>query len=249
MARFTWGDLVSTFTRSFMVQGSWNYRTMIGSGFAFAMIPALRRIFQGDSKALDASLRRHLELFNAHPYLSNVALGAVARLEAEGADEDSVRRFKMAVRGPLGGLGDSLVWASWLPAVSMFALALYWLGVPGWLAVMSFLVVYNAGHLGLRVWGFRAGLAEGRGVARSLSRAGLGAWVERIRGLNALLLGVLVGSVLAGNGGLAEGGPVLAAFGVLGFVAGDVLGHRVWRPTAVTVVVAVVLLAAWGWAS
>lgn len=249
MSEFTRGDLVSTFTRSFVVQGSWNYRTMIGSGFAYAMIPALRRIFQDDSEALDASLNRHLELFNAHPYLSNVALGAVARLEAEGADADAVRRFKMALRGPLGGLGDSLVWASWLPAVSMFALALYWLGVPGWLAVMSFLVVYNVGHLGLRVWGFRAGLAEGRGVARSLSRAGLGNWVERIRGLDALLLGVLVGSVLAGNGGLAEGGPVLAAFGVLGFVAGNVLGHRVWRPTAVTVVVAVALLAAWGWAS
>jgi mannose/fructose/N-acetylgalactosamine-specific phosphotransferase system component IID len=249
MANVTRGDLISTFIRSFLVQGSWNYRTMLGAGFAFALLPALRRIFQDDPEGLEASLNRHVELFNAHPYMSNVALGAVLRLEAEGADEDAVRRFKTAVRGPLGGLGDSLVWASWLPAVSMFALTLFWIRVPGWLAVTSFLVIYNIGHLGLRVWGFRAGLAEGRGVARSLSRAGLGAWVERIRGLNALLLGVLVGSVLAGNGGLAEGGPVLAAFGVLGFVAGDVLGHRVWRPTAVTVVVAVVLLATWGWAS
>ncbi len=249
MSRVPRGALWSSFARSFLIQGSWNYRTMQGSGFAFALLPALRSIFRGRPGELDASVARHAEHFNAHPYLSNLALGAVVRLEADGEDGDDVRRFKTAVRGPLGGLGDSLVWASWLPAVSLAALALYWLGAPGWLAVATFVVVYNVGHVGLRAWGFRTGLAEGRWVGRSLGRAALGKWTERVRSAAALLLGVLAGTVLAGTGGLADAGPTWGVLGVAAFVVGDLAGHRLWRPTAVVVVVVVAVLATWGWAS
>ena len=91
-------------------------------------------------------------------------------MEADGTDEQTVRRFKTAVRGPLGGLGDSLVWAAWLPTVSMAALTLWWLGLPVWLVVGLFLVVYNAGHLALRIWGFRIGLRDGRDHGRDDGR-------------------------------------------------------------------------------
>ena len=238
--------LASTFARSFLIQGSWNYRTMLGSGFAFAMLPALRLIFKDNPVALEASVRRHLEHFNAHPYLSDVALGAALRLEADGASADAVRRFKTAVRGPLGGLGDALVWASWLPAVSLSALSLVWLGAPGWVAVLVFLVVYNLGHVGLRAWGFRAGLSEGMGVARSLGRAALDHWTRRVRAVATLLLGVLVGVVLAAEDGLGEAGMLWGGLAALAFVAGTLVGHRLWRPTAVAVVATVAFIATWG---
>ena len=241
--------LASAFARSFLIQGSWNYRTMLGSGFAFAMLPALRVIFRGDPAALEASLQRHLEHFNAHPYLSGVALGAALRMESEGEDPEQVRRFKTAIRGPLGGLGDTLVWASWLPSISMLALAAYWLGLPGWAAVTLFLVIYNLGHIGLRAWGFQVGFHGGRGVARSLPAARLGAVTERVRAAGALLLGLLVGAVLGGNGGLGEAGTLWGALGAAGFLGGALVGHRLWRPAAVAVVAAVALLATWGWVS
>jgi PTS system mannose-specific IID component len=190
MAQLSRRALAATFARSFLIQGSWNYRTMLGSGFAFAMLPGLRRLFRHDPEALAASVHRHLEHFNAHPYLSDVALGAALRLEADGEDADTVRRFKTALRGPLGGLGDALVWASWLPAVSVAALSLIWLGAPGWVAALAFLGVYNAGHIGLRAWGFRAGLQEGSGVGRRLSDASLGVWTERVRSAGPGLTGV-----------------------------------------------------------
>jgi len=238
--------LASAFARSFLIQGSWNYRTMLGSGFAFAMLPALRLIFKENPSALEASLRRHLEHFNAHPYLSNVALGAALRLEADGEPAEQVRRFKMAVRGPLGGLGDALVWASWLPAMSLSALILVWLDVPGWVSVLVFLTVYNLGHVGLRAWGFRAGLSEGRGVARSLGRAALTTWTERVRTLATLVLGVLLGVLLAAEDGLGETGVLWGGLAAGAFVAGALVGHRMWRPTAVAVVATVALIATWG---
>ncbi|MCH7533348.1 MAG: PTS system mannose/fructose/sorbose family transporter subunit IID [Gemmatimonadetes bacterium] len=238
--------ITSTFLRSFLVQGSWNYHTMIGTGFAFAMLPGLRRIFDDDAKAMDASVRRHLDHFNAHPYLANVALGAALRLEADGTDAQTVRRFKTAVRGPLGGLGDSLVWAAWLPTVSMAALAMWWIGLPVWVVVGLFLVLYNAGHLALRIWGFRSGLRDGRDVARTLSKARLAQLAERIKSIASLLVGVLAGVLLAGRGGLSDGGLLWLVVAIVCFVVGLVVGHRIWRPAAIATVTAIALIAAWG---
>jgi PTS system mannose-specific IID component len=237
---------VSAFLRSFLIQGSWNYHTMLGSGFAFSMLPALKKLYGSEPEAMDASLERHLEHFNAHPYLAGVALGAALRLEAEGADPETVRRFKLAVRAPLGSLGDSLVWAAWLPGASVLALALYWLGLPGWWAAVVFLGVYNVGHVALRLWGFRVGLREGRMVGQRLAQADLVGWTGRLKGGVTVLLGLLVGALLAGSSGLAAAGPLWVALATCAFLAGLLVGHHAWRPAAATVVAVIGFLAALG---
>jgi len=242
----TRGAKASAFLRSFLIQGSWNYHTMLGSGFAFSMLPALKKLYGGSPEEMEASVERHLEHFNAHPYLAGVALGAALRLEAEGADPETVRRFKLAVRGPLGSLGDGLVWAAWLPGTSVLALALYWLGLPGWWAAVVFLVVYNVGHVALRFWGFRAGLKEGRMVGRRLEKANLGGWTARLKGGVTVLLGILVGALLAGGNGLAGAGAVWIVAATAAFVAGLRAGHHAWRPAAATVVAVIGILAALG---
>lgn len=238
--------VVSVFLRSFLIQGSWNYRTMLGSGFAFSLLPGLRSIFGGDRDRVEAALQRHVEHFNAHPYLAGLALGAVLRLEAEGEDPEAIRRFKLAVRGPLGGIGDALVWATLLPGVAVLTLVAYALGAPGWACVAGFLLVYNAVHLGLRAWGLSVGLARGRDVAAPLARADLGGWAARMQGGVALALGVLVGLLLSGPQGVAGAGAVWIVPAVAAFLAGLLVGHQVWRPAAATVVVVIGLLAAVG---
>lgn len=239
--------LASAFARAFLIQSSWNYRTMLGSGFAFAMLPALRRIHGGDPAAHQAALRRHLEHFNAHPYLANLALGAVLRLEADGEDPESVRRFKSAVRGPLGGIGDALVWAAWLPAVSLGALTLLWFGLTGWAVVLAFVGVYNVGHLWVRTWAFRAGWSHGRAVGRTLGEAALAGWTGRVRSAAACLLGIFAGAVLGAPDGLGDSGPLWVGLAGIAFIIGATVGERSWRPAAVAVVAAVALLATWGW--
>ena len=219
---------------------------MIGTGFGFAMVPGLRALFRDREDALDDAVGRHLEHFNAHPYMANVALGASLRLESEGEDAETVRRFKTAVRGPLGGLGDALIWATWLPVVSMGAVALYWLGVPGWVAAAFFLILYNTGHVGLRIWGFRAGLLAGRDVAGRLAAARFTLWTQRLRSWGVLVLGVLVGALLGGAGGLGDAGALWTALATVGFVLGLSVGHHVWRPAAVVAVAAIAILATWG---
>jgi PTS system mannose-specific IID component len=242
----TRGVVVSTFLRSFLIQASWNHRTMLGTGFAWAMLPGLRRIFRDDPDAFSRAFERHRDHFNAHPYLSGVALGAALRLEADGSAPAVVARFKTAVRGPLGALGDALVWAAWLPFVAVGALACYWLGLSAVWAVIGFVTVYNVGHIALRLWGLHVGLAAGQGVAGWLTRADLAGWARRLEPLGVLLLGLLAGAVLAAPEGLWGAGAAWIGLAVVAFTIGLVGGHRTWRPAAILTVTAVALVAALG---
>ena len=238
--------VAATLLRSFLIQGSWNYHTMIGTGFGFAMLPGLRWIYGDDEASLDRSVERHVEHFNAHPYLSTLALGASLRMEQEGAEPETVRRFKSAVRGPLGGLGDQLVWATWLPGVAVLALVVYWFGAPAGVVVGLFLTVYNIGHVGLRIWGLRAGLRSGRAVGARLAEANLAGWTHRLQPVVVLLLGVLMGALVGGEGEFPTLGGPWGLVGLAGFLAGLLGGHRVWRPAAVVTTIAICVIAFWG---
>src|SRR5690606_10268282 len=138
---------------------------------AFTLLPVLRHLHPADTEAFRAVLARHTEVFNSHPYLATVAVGAVSRLEAEEADPVLIGRFKSALRGSLGSLGDQLVWSAWKPATVMVGLALAVAGMAWWLVAGVFLVTYNILHIGLRVWGLRVGTEHGLDVGRVLRDA------------------------------------------------------------------------------
>jgi len=170
-----WRDFARSWWRTFAVQGSWNYDTWIGAGIAYCLVPLLRRIYAGDPVALRASLRRNLEPFNAHPYLAGLAVGAIARAEMEEVDPERLARFRTALTGPLGSLGDRAVWAAWRPVCLLAAIAAYLIGLPAVWSVALFLAVYNVGHVALRVWAFRTGWSAGLGVGPALRVE----WLER----------------------------------------------------------------------
>lgn len=162
-------DFARSFLRTFLVQGSWNFANYQAGGLAYALLPLLRRIHSGDPVGLRESLRRHLEPFNAHPYLAPLAVGALARLEHDGATEEKVRRAREALGSTLGAFGDRLVWSGWRPLCLLSGVLAYALGAGPWAAVLGALVAYNAGVVGLRAWSFRRGWREGPGAVSALS--------------------------------------------------------------------------------
>lgn len=159
----------SIFVRLLAVQGAWNYETLVGNGIGFCVEPALRQLPGGlEGPAYRSALARESQYFNAHPYLTSVAVGALARAELDGEDPERIQRFRTALCGPLGALGDRLVWATFLPLCSFAALVTFGLGASPLATVITFLGLYNAGHLGLRIWGLQAGWRKGLAVAQSL---------------------------------------------------------------------------------
>jgi mannose PTS system EIID component len=212
------GIRASIFVRLLAIQASWNYEILLGNGIAFCTEPALRLLPGGrGGAAYRAALARHSQYFNAHPYFAGVAVGALIRAELDQEPPARIERFRTALCGPLGAVGDRLVWAAWLPFCSVLALLAFGLGGGPLLVVGGFLALYNTGHLGLRFWALRIGLTRGLGVAQSLGGpvlrqgpqwldqgvafvggAALPLALTRLIGPGRTLLGVVILSVIGG---------------------------------------------------
>lgn len=160
---------INMLVRCLAIQGSWNYEILLGNGIGFCVEPALRGLPGGvNGDPYKQALARQCTYFNAHPYLASLAVGALARVENDQAPPERIERFRKALCGPLGSVGDRLVWAAWLPACSLAALLFFGLGANPLAVVVGFLLLYNAGHLILRNWGLRAGWQHGWRVASAM---------------------------------------------------------------------------------
>jgi PTS system mannose-specific IID component len=201
--------------RLLAMQGSWNYETLNGTGIGFSMEPALRYLPGGiDGPAYRAALARESRYFNAHPYLAGIAVGALVRAELDGVDPQRIERFRTALAGPLGSVGDRLVWASWLPFCSLVAIGVYGAGGSPMAVVGTFLLLYNAGGILLRAWGLRIGLSRGLNVASALGNPVLRQGPQYIGSAAAFVAGFALPLALqrvAGPGRALVGGIIGAA--------------------------------------
>jgi mannose PTS system EIID component len=217
----TW---VGIFVRQLAVQASWNYELLLGTGIGFTLEPALRRLPGGrEGEAYRAAMARQSAYFNAHPYLTAVAIGSLARAELERAPPGQIERFRTALCGPLGSVGDRLVWAGWLPFCSLLALAAFGLGAGPTAVLLIFLGLYNVGHIGLRVWGLRVGWTHGMRVAAALANPVLRQGPTYIARAAALLAGIAVPLALDR---IIEPGRALLGGVLLATVAGATLLTR-----------------------
>jgi mannose PTS system EIID component len=235
--------------RLFTVQGSWNYERMQGVGMGVAEEPLLRDLRVAENgAAYRGAVARGAHFFNAHPYFCGLAVGATARAEHEGVPPEQVERLRTALCGPLGSLGDRLVWAGWLPFTSGLALIGVALGL-GLGAVFSFLVVYNAGHVALRWWALRAGWTHGVRVAVALREPVL----QRAVALSAPAMALVVGAALPlvarylGGGFLGWSRPALALVGGGGVVLLWWLRARLTGLRLGLTLIALAALAGWLW--
>jgi mannose PTS system EIID component len=206
---------LAMFVRMLAVQGSWNYETLLGTGIGFVMEPALRFLPGGvNGPAYRSALARESRYFNAHPYLTGIAVGALTRAELEGVDPARIERFRSALASPLGSVGDRLVWASWLPFCSVVALGVFGAGGSALAVVGTFLLLYNAGHFLLRAWGLHVGLARGLNVASALGNPVMRQGPQYIGSATALVAGVALPIALqrvVGPSRALVGGIVVAA--------------------------------------
>ncbi len=202
------GTRVAIALRLFAIQGAWNYETMMGNGIAFAIEPALRRLPGGKGgPAYREALARHAGYFNAHPYLASVAVGALARAELDGVPAKQIERFRTAAPGPLGSVGDRLVWAGWLPLCSALGLLAFGLGGSPAVVLALFLGSYNAGHVALRLWGLHAGWRDGLRVAQALGTPVLRQGPAHVARATAFIAGIAL--PIAAEGFIGPGRAVL----------------------------------------
>ena len=88
------------------LQWCWNYEKMQAAGYAYAMVPVFKEMFSDDA-TICRNLERHMAFYNTHPGASALIFGADVALEEAGQAETG-DSLKVALMGPLAGIGDTI---------------------------------------------------------------------------------------------------------------------------------------------
>lgn len=121
-------DRQKVWWRSQFLQGSWNYERMQNLGWAYSLIPAIKKLYTKKEDQA-AALERHLEFFNTHPYVAAPIMGVTLALEEERAngteiDDVAIQGVKIGMMGPLAGIGDPVFWFTVRPILGALGASL-----------------------------------------------------------------------------------------------------------------------------
>ncbi len=210
--------LTNIFIRSLFIHSSLNFPRMQNLGFCFSMLPALKKLRLGPAEGA-AFLKRHLQLFNTHPYLSGAIIGSAVKeeLRTEGREGESVVRLKNTFMAPYAAMGDPLFGGALKPFCSTVSVLLAFMGFL--FAPVVYLLLFNPLHLWIRLKGFLAGFREGNGAFRYIAALNLPWLTGIIRTMTLIVAGMLAAFALFSFGaGLKLRFPENIAFSLTGLI-------------------------------
>ncbi len=149
---FSPSDIRRLFFRSLTLEANFNFETCQNTGFAYSMIPILKKIYPSKEK-ISLALKRHLQFFNTSPFGSTLILGIAAAMEEQNSrskdfEVDSINTVKLGLMGPLAGIFDSLFWGTFKVIAAGVGTSLALKGnIAG---PVLFLLIFNVPHFLLR---------------------------------------------------------------------------------------------------
>ena len=186
----------SLFFRSLALEANFNFETWQNSGFAFAIIPVLKKLYT-TKQSMAAALKRHLQFFNTSPYGSTLIIGIVAAMEeqnkrSEDFDEESINSVKLGLMGPLAGVFDSLFWGTFKIIAAGAGVSLAIKG--NVLGPILFLLIFNVPHLILRYNLTFIGYRTGTRFLQNLAKTNV---MDRLTAGSAILGLMVIGAMTA----------------------------------------------------
>lgn len=193
--RLTPQDLNACFVRSNFLQGSWNFERMQALGYAFGMVPAIKRLYPEGSEERKQAIKRHLEFYNTQPFMTAPILGVTLAMEEERAngapiDDGAINGVKIGLMGPLAGVGDPIFWGTARPVLAGIGAGLAQQGML--LGPILFFVLFNAIRLFFRYWGIQYGYKKGLEIVSDMGGGVLKKITEASAILGLFIMGALV---------------------------------------------------------
>ena len=187
-------DRMSVALRHQFLQGSWNYERMQNGGWAFSMIPAIKKLYTNKEDQI-AALKRHLEFYNTHPYVSAPVMGVTLALEegranGEPIDDVAIQGVKVGMMGPLAGVGDPVFWFTVRPILGALGASIAAGGSA--LGPILFFVLWNVIRLSFLWYTQEFGYKAGASISSDLSGGMLGKITEGASILGMFIIGALV---------------------------------------------------------
>lgn len=168
-------DLWRVFFRSLTLQGSWNFERMQALGFAYSMIPILKKLYR-TKEELSAGLKRHLEFFNTAPWMGSFIMGVTSAMEEQNAKDkqfnpDSINAVKAGLMGPLAGIGDTFFWGTFRVIAAAIGASLTAEGSA--VGLLFYIMLFNIPHYFVRIGGIMQGYKAGIKILSRASESGL----------------------------------------------------------------------------
>ncbi len=192
--RLTKKDRLAVAWRHQFLQGSWNYERMQNGGWCYSMIPAIKKLYKSDEDR-KAALKRHLEFYNTHPYVSSPVMGVTLALEEEKAngmpvDDVAIQGVKIGMMGPLAGVGDPVFWFTLRPILGALGATLALSG--NIVGPLLFFFAWNIIRIGFMWYTQEFGYKVGTTIAKDLSGGLLGKVTQGASILGMFIIGSLV---------------------------------------------------------
>ena len=187
-------ERLSVALRPTFLQGSWNYERMQNGGWAFSIIPAIKKLYKTEEER-SAALKRHLEFFNTHPYVASPVIGVTLALEEERAngaevDDAAIQGVKVGMMGPLAGVGDPVFWFTVRPILGALGASLAMTG--NIMGPILFFVLWNVIRWGFMWYTQEFGYKAGAKITEDLSGGLLQKVTKGASILGMFILGSLV---------------------------------------------------------
>ena len=174
--KITKKDLMSLFFRSFLLPACYSMDRMQAPGFAYSIIPVLKKLYGDNKEKLSQALSRHSEVYNNTFACSPFVLGIAAAMEEEASknedfDVSSINAIKVALMGPLSGIGDTFFWGTFRIIGSGICISLAM--QRNLLGPLLFLLIYNIPNFLVRYYGVLFGYKLGADSIDTLVSGGL----------------------------------------------------------------------------
>ena len=187
-------DRKKVWWRHQFLQGSWNYERMQNGGWCYSIIPAIKKLYPNKEDQI-AALKRHMEFYNTHPYVSSPVMGVTLALEEEKAngenvDDTAIQGVKVGMMGPLAGVGDPVFWFTMRPILGALGASLALSG--NILGPILFFVLWNVIRLAFMWYTQEFGYNVGTKIAEDMSGGLLGKITQGASILGMFIIGSLV---------------------------------------------------------
>lgn len=139
--KLTKRDYTKTMLRSYFLQNGFNYSNYQGLGYSLVMFPAFKKLYGNDKEKLASELDSNCEFYNTNPNLVPFITSIHLAMADSGMDYKEIRGIKMALMGPLAGIGDSLSQFCIAPLFSTIFASMAMDNI--WIAPIMFLLAEN----------------------------------------------------------------------------------------------------------
>lgn len=168
-------DFKKTFWRSFTLLNSFNYERMEGLGYLYAIMPELKRIYRDDKEGLKKAYHRHMEAFNMTiapaPFVMGISVAMEEQVKADPKfDTSSINAIKVALMGPLSGIGDTFFWGIF--RIIAFSIGISFAKQGNILAPFIALFLFNLPAFLTRWYGLKIGYSKGSKLLADLQESG-----------------------------------------------------------------------------